>query len=117
MLLECAANALGLIASGGNVAHGVRRSKLVKRNQASGLEVKFHAEVAKAAAGLRRADANEMVKALMKRYEADLVPARAPEGKSFEELYDLKALKPRPEYLEIYSKVKRDLEELGLKFK
>jgi methylamine--corrinoid protein Co-methyltransferase len=116
MLLECAANALGLVASGGNVAHGVRRSILVKRNQASGLEVKFHAEVAKAAAGLRRADANEMVKELMKKYEADLVPQRAPEGKSFEDLYDLNTLKPRPEYLQVYSRAKKDLEELGMIF-
>ena len=50
----------------------------------------------------------------MKRYEANLDPDKAPEGKGFEELYNLQTLTPRPEYLEIYNRVKKDLRDLGM---
>jgi methylamine--corrinoid protein Co-methyltransferase len=113
-LLECAVSSIGVIASGGHIAHGTRKAKLAKRNQGSGLEVKFQAEVARAVAGLKRKDANYIQTQLLKRYEANLDPAKAPGGKGFEELYDLRTLTPRPEYVEIYNKVKRDLRELGI---
>jgi len=114
MLLQCAAKTLGVVVSGGHIVHGTRRSKLTRPNQASGLEVKFQAELARAAAGLKRTDVNDVVNQLMKKYEGKSEPERAPEGMVFEELYDLKSLKPRPEYLEIYNKVKKDLEELSI---
>ena len=114
MLLECAASTLGIVASGGHIAHGTRKAMLVRPNQGSGLEVKFQAEVAKAAAGLKRKEANVVVTELMKMYEANLDPDKAPAGKSFDEMYNLQTLTPRPEYLEIYNGVKKDLRELGI---
>ncbi len=35
-------------------------------------------------------------------------------GESFQDCYDLKILKPTPEWLDIYLKVKRELIELGI---
>ncbi len=116
MFLEAAATAIGgMVYGGGAIQHGVRKAVLVKPNQGSGLEPKFQGEVAKATAGLKRKDANEIVKALLTKYEDKIF--KAPQGKSFEELYDLKTLQPRKDYLEIYNGVKKDLEDLGLHFK
>ena len=96
------------------MTHGVRKAVLVKPNQGSGLEPRFQGEVAKATAGLKRADVNEMIKVLLSKYEDKT--SSAPQGKSFEELYDLKTVQPKKEYLEIYWKVKKELEDLGLNF-
>ncbi len=115
MFLENAATAIGIVVSGGHMTHGIRKAVLVKPNQGSGLEPKFQGEVAKSCAGLKRTEANEIVKALLAKYESKL--ATAPEGKSFEELYDLKTLQPRKDYLEIYFRVKKELEDLGIRFK
>lgn len=112
MFLENAATAIAIVVSGGHITHGIRKAVLARPNQGSGLEPKFQGEVAKAAAGLKRADANEMIKALLAKYEDRL--AKAPEGRSFEELYDLKTLTPKKDYLEIFYKMKKELGELGL---
>ncbi|MHA1778043.1 MAG: monomethylamine:corrinoid methyltransferase, partial [Candidatus Heimdallarchaeaceae archaeon] len=50
-------------------------------------------------------------------YKDKLDFAVSPVGKPFEELYDLNTLKPRPEHLKQYEEVKKELEDLGLKFK
>ncbi len=113
MLLECASATLAVTAAGGHIFHGIRKAVLVKPTQGSGLEPKFQGEVAKASAGLKREDANEIVNVLLKRYEDKF--ASAPQGKSFEELYDLTTLTPKKDYIETYLKVKKELEELGLK--
>jgi methylamine--corrinoid protein Co-methyltransferase len=115
MFLEIAASAIGAMVYGGHIQHGVKKGFLVRPNQGSGLEPKFQGEVAKAAAGLKRADANEIVRALLSKYENKI--ASAPQGKDFEELYDLRTILPRREYFEIYLKVKRELGDLGLTFK
>jgi len=112
MFYEAAATAIGAVVYGAHIQHGVRKAVLVKPNQGSSMEPKFQGEVAKAAAALKRTDANEMVKALLSKYEDKI--SSAPQGKSFEELCDQKTLNPKKEYLETYSKVKKELEDLGL---
>jgi methylamine--corrinoid protein Co-methyltransferase len=112
MFLETAATAIAIVVSGGHITHGIRKAVLVKPNQAGALEPKFQGEVARASAGLKRADANEMIKKLLARYEDKL--AKAPEGKSFEELHDLKTLSPREVYLGLYNKMKSEMREIGL---
>jgi hypothetical protein len=39
-----------------------------------------------------------------------------PFGKKFEECYDSDTITPSKEYMEIYSKVRKELEDLGLEF-
>ncbi len=39
-----------------------------------------------------------------------------PLGHTFDEIYDLKTLTPRKKFLEVYDKVKKELEDLGLEF-
>ncbi len=81
-------------------------------NYTSPLEQKFAAEVLKASAGMKRSDANEIVKAFIPKYEDKL--ENPPKGKSFTECFDLNTLKPTKEWLDIYSKVWKELEDLGL---
>ena len=81
-------------------------------NQQSPLEQKFAAEVLKSSAGMKRGDANEMVKALIPKYEGIL--KNPPKGKSFLECFNLNTLKPTKEWQEIYNNVWKELEDLGL---
>lgn len=78
----------------------------------TGLEAEFMCEAVNAATGLKRGDANELAKTLFSRYEASL--EKPPMGKSFQECYDLKTIKPSPEWQEIYERVKKEVENLGL---
>ncbi|MEM3041514.1 MAG: monomethylamine:corrinoid methyltransferase, partial [Nitrososphaerota archaeon] len=81
----------------------------------SPLEMKLMGEVAYAAYRLKRENANDLVKTLLKKYEDRL--DKPPEGKKFQEVYNVETLKPRPEWLQIYLKMKSELENLGLDFK
>ncbi len=81
-------------------------------DQNSPLEQKFGAEVLKSSAGVKRSDANEMVKALIPKYENKL--KFPPKGKSFTECTDLKTLKPTKEWQDIFDRVWKELEDLGL---
>jgi methylamine--corrinoid protein Co-methyltransferase len=77
------------------------------------LEARFNAEVAHAAAGLSRAEANEMIKEFQKHY----VPYidKKPIGKSFTEVYDVVTVRPKPEWQAMYDKVREDVAKIGLK--
>ncbi len=114
MFLELASTTIGSVTCGCHIMDGARKEVLVKPNQASGLEPRFQGEVAKGVRGLKRVDANQIVKILLQRYEDKLTAA--PEGKSFDELYDLITLTPRLDYLQVYNKVKDELGEMGLRF-
>ena len=113
ILYESAAIAMTLVASGAAVIMGTRPAACRYPNYCSGLENKFCAEVVKASAGLKLEKANEIVKELVPKYEGKL--KRPPKGKSFTELTDLKTLQPVKEWVEIYERVWRELEDLGLK--
>ncbi len=63
---------------------------------------------------LKRSDVNEIVKTILPKYENRFNDP--PFGKSFPECYDVKTLKPSTEYLELYKKIKKELEELGLHY-
>lgn len=112
MFLENGATAIANSVSGGHILHGIRKAVLTKPNQAGGLEPKFQGEVAKGAAGLRREEASEMVKSLLSKYEDKF--KSAPEGKSFDELYDLSTLVPKEDYQDTYQKARTKISEMGL---
>jgi methylamine--corrinoid protein Co-methyltransferase len=79
------------------------------------MEPAFAAEVAYAAAGIKRDFANELVKKLLSKYEDKLT--NPPVGLKYQECYDLKTGKPCEQYHSLYSKVRGELENLGLEFK
>ena len=112
LLYECAAFVIAGVASGLAVPQAAMTATGTNSRHCSGLESKFSAEVAHAAAGMGREQADEIVQKLLPLYEADL-PAK-PVGKPFEEVYDLKSLRPTPEWLGVYHEVKGELVEMGV---
>ncbi len=115
LLYEIADYAIMDAVSGSCAVWGTRPTGCKYPNYGSGLENKFCAEVGKAAAGMKRSDANEIVKKFLPKYEDKL--RYPPKGKSFTECTDLKTLKPTKEWQEIYDGVWKELEDLGLKNK
>jgi len=81
----------------------------------TGMEARLRGEVACAAAGIKREDANEIVKKLVSKYQKVVESKKPPRGKSFAECYDTETVTPSKEYSAVYAKVQAELEDLGLK--
>ena len=113
LLYECAAMATMAAASGTCGLIGPRSNAGIHPAHCSGLEARFTAEVAHAAAGITREQANEIVKQLLVKYQP--IIDQRPMGKPFQEVYDVKRLKPTAEWLAVYEEVKEELRQLGLK--
>jgi methylamine--corrinoid protein Co-methyltransferase len=90
----------------------VHPAKGILMDNYSPMEMRFDCEVAHAAAGVTRRDGNEIVKALLARYEPHL--ENAPEGKRFQDCFNLDTLEPTPEHYDVYSKAKDEMRALGL---
>ncbi|MFQ5820930.1 MAG: monomethylamine:corrinoid methyltransferase [Candidatus Heimdallarchaeota archaeon] len=82
----------------------------------TGMEARIAADFGHivAEAGMKREDANEIVQKLLVKYE-DNIP-NAPIGKHFSECYDITTVTPSKEYLELYDKKKKELEDMGFDF-
>jgi len=78
------------------------------------MEPKFSAEVACAVAGMKRSEANELVKALLAKYIDKI--SDPPLGMKFQECFDIQRGKPSDKYVELYGKVKKEIEDLGVPF-
>ncbi|MFQ6014702.1 MAG: monomethylamine:corrinoid methyltransferase [Anaerolineae bacterium] len=100
--------------TGGSHLTGPRPANPLFFNHVSPLMGRLFGEVGRAAARLKRAEANQMVKALYERYKDKILFDQAPQGKPFEQLYDLDTLTPTPEHMGQYEKGKEELRELGL---
>lgn len=64
---------------------------------------------------MTRSQGNEIVKRLLAKYEKDI--PHAPKGKKYEECWDIQSKQPKPEYLELYQKIKQELTGYGIRFK
>lgn len=115
-LWEIAALGLHTSCVGGHIVHGARKSVLVKPNQGTGMEPRWEGEAARAGASLTREEASEIIDFILRKYEHNMSPDKAPVGYSFNELYDVETVEVKPEYFDLYSKVKRELEDRGLLF-
>jgi hypothetical protein len=84
----------------------------VVENHCSGLEARLNGEVAHAAAGMSRQQADEIVKRVVENYLPQLQDK--PVGHPFESVYDLDTVQPCDEWLAMYHKVKEQLSSWGL---
>ena len=113
VLLETAAMSTVGATSGININNAsAAKSQYLDRN--TGMECEFGSEVGHATARMRRTDANDLVKELLLRYEDKI--EKPPLGRTFQECYDLKTVKPTKEHLEIFDRTRKQLEDLGLNF-
>ena len=111
LLYEAAAMAIMATASGSCGLIGPRSAAGIHAGHVSGLEARWTAEVAHAAAGISRRQADALVRQLVDRYKADL--AQRPIGQPFPEVYDLITLKPRPAWQAMYEEVKAEVRQMG----
>jgi methylamine--corrinoid protein Co-methyltransferase len=85
-------------------------------NYCTGMEGRIMGETARAIAGMKRADANELINKLLPKIEDKENPEKAPMGKSFMECYDVKTLTPSKEYTDLYARVKKELIDYGIEY-
>jgi methylamine--corrinoid protein Co-methyltransferase len=115
MVYELVATVLAATVSGLHLnLVAVARNKHAERS--SGMEARIGAEAGHLVArqGIKREQANEMVKEILIKYESQI--DEAPIGKRFDECYDLNTVQPTKEYLELYERSKEDLFGLGLDY-
>ena len=115
LLYECVAAATIAAVCGASRVMGPRSATGVHLNHCSGLESRFMGEVAHAASGMSREQAEGIVQKAVAEYEPEL--SGKPFGRPFPELYDVKTLRPNAEWLGIYDKVKENAAGWGLNFK
>jgi len=111
---EISAYLIAVVVSGASVVNCVQSAVGNNIAHASPLEVRFGAQVAHAAEGMSRKDADQIVKALVSKFEG--IQTEGLIGKTFPEVYDLETIKPTPEWIGMYEEVCQEFEtEFGMK--
>ena len=112
LLYECVGMAVVASVCGASRILGVRSAVGVVENHCSGLETRFNGEIAHAAAGMSREQADQIVKLALSKY-LPLLETK-PIGLAFEKVYDLDSLHPRKDWMDIFDKVKEEVSNWGL---
>jgi methylamine--corrinoid protein Co-methyltransferase len=112
---EAAAINLCAVTSGYGGVETVHPARAILEDGITPLEARFCTEVAHAAAGMTAEQANEIVKRLLEKYEKEI--GDAPQGKRYQECYDLKAGKPREDYVCLFDEMKEELSRMGVPFR
>ena len=114
LLYETAANAVVITVSGGHL-EGCGSADGNAPN-GTGLEARLMGEVGHAVArqGLSLQEANDLVLALLPKYEHVFDMPDGNPGVSIDQAYDLKTMRPVPEWQQMYEEVKSELQEMGL---
>jgi len=111
-LHEIAAGMITGVVSGGNIEFGGNgAAKYV--DHLSPVEPMFASQVAHAAVGMSRLEANEIVKKLLATYEDKLIDP--PKGTRFQDSHDWDSITPCQEYKDLVGRVKEELRSYGLK--
>lgn len=90
---------------------GINRGGSCK-NHLTPIECWFSAAVFKGACGLSLEAENEICKEVILQFEKDL--NNPPKGMAFQDLFNVKTLEPVPEYKEMYFKMRKYAQELGI---
>jgi len=115
-LYETAAGHIVSTVMGGHSTGGTRKYVVGNTcNYGTPLESRWMGEICKAAVGVSRKQADQIVRYLLGQYENRIKDA--PSGDTFENLYDQRTLQPIPEYEAIYNEVKTELHQLGMSFR
>lgn len=111
-LLETAAQAITDTASGRELISGVASSKGVMQDKTTGLESRMMGEAALATCGMEIETVNEVLDNIVSLYEKNY--AKAPQGKRFQDCYNVRKVEPTDEYIDIYDGVLRTLLDCGI---
>jgi methylamine--corrinoid protein Co-methyltransferase len=113
-LLEASAQSITDTASGREILSGVAAAKGVVQDKTTGMEARMMGEAARATAGMDIEDVNKVLDLLVSSYEGNY--ANAPQGKTFQECYDIATVTPTDEYVKVYDGARKKLEGFGLTF-
>ena len=108
---EAAAHIAAVMASGTSpqTAHP---AKAILDDYVTPMEMKGSVEITEACTGMKRSEANEIVNALLLRYENTL--DRPPQGSRYQDCHDVETGKPCQEYVDLYGEVMEELRSLGI---
>jgi len=113
-LFETSASVTAAVVSGLSIESlGVATNK--HEDRTTPVEPRISAEVGHAVAGMKRSDANDLVKKLLTKYEPKLT--NPPLGRSLYECWDPDARMPSKEYKGVIKKYKAQMSDLGLELK
>ena len=112
LLYESVVGMTNLAASGVTHVVGTRSAGGRLTDYLSPLEHQFAGEVYKAAAGISREQANEIANQFIPKYEEQL--REPPDGKRFQECYDVERLEPTAEWQKMYDEVREEVVQAGL---
>jgi methylamine--corrinoid protein Co-methyltransferase len=112
LLYECVAFTVMSAVSGCSRILGPRSATGVVPDHFSGLEARFCGEIMRAAPGLTRTMADEIVQRAYACYADQL--DQKPYGRPFHEVYDVATVQPREEWLSLYREVKAEAQGWGL---
>jgi len=111
---EAASVNLSCVASGYAGVQTVHPAKAVINDGVTPMEAKFNVEAGTAAAGMKAGKANEIVIRLLEKYEKNI--EKAPQGRIYQECFDVRTRKPDEEYVKLYDEVKEELVKMGIPF-
>ena len=112
LLYESLVGMTNLAAAGSSACVGVRSAGGRLTDHLTPLENLFAGEVYKASAGMSRQQANEIANRFIPMYEDVL--ATPPDGRRFQDLYNLDTLEPIDEWRRMYEEVKAEAVEAGV---
>jgi methylamine---corrinoid protein Co-methyltransferase len=114
-MLEGAAIALAAVVSGSNISGGPRPARtFAEKNLVSPLATRLFAEVGHAATGMKRENADEILKGIVNKYIDTMAFDKVEKGRPFQETYDPETLRPNKETMDLYLEAKKELKALGI---
>ncbi len=111
-LLETAAQAMVDTASGRELLSGCASAKGVVEDSTTGMEARMMGEAAIATAGMSIDDVNAVVNKIVRSYERHYLTA--PQGRTFQECYNVRKITPTKEYIKVYDSACDSLRDYGL---
>ncbi len=105
---------LAAVISSGVSAQTCHPARAIKNDYVTPMEMRGSVEINRACVGMTRAEANQLVKELLPKYEDHLPDA--PAGKRYQDCYDVDTGRPCQEYVELYAEVKEELAAMGIGF-
>jgi methylamine--corrinoid protein Co-methyltransferase len=113
-LFETSASVTAAVVSGQSIESvGVASNR--EEDRTTPVEPRISAEVGHAVAGMKRKDANELVKKLLAKYESKL--SNPPLGKTLFEAWDAEKRRPSNEYRKVIKAYKKTMSDLGVELK
>ena len=111
-MYEAAVGLMNHCVSGGNKTTQPRSAGGRYTDYITPMECWWVGDVYKSCAGMTLKDANELAKKILPKYEEKL--GSPDKGQSVTECFDLKTLRPKDHYLELYKRVRDELIDMGM---